>query len=77
MRRADEYRQYAAECLRVAQELSASEEKGRLLAMAQKWHELAKQAEGMRRADGAVVTTRADFQNCPGVVQPVRRPLPA
>jgi len=46
MTRADEYRQYAAECLRVAQELSSSEEKGRLLAMAQKWRELAEQAEG-------------------------------
>jgi hypothetical protein len=46
MRRADEYRQYAAERLHVAQELSSTEEKGRLLAMAQKWRELAEQAEG-------------------------------
>src|SRR5438552_1431934 len=45
MSRVDEYRRYAAECLRIAQETSDPEAKARLLNMAQKWRELGKKAE--------------------------------
>ena len=49
MSRVDEYRRYAAECLRIAQETSDPDAKARLLNMAQKWRELGKKAEGGRR----------------------------
>ena len=45
MSRVAEYRRYAAECLRIAQETSDPEAKARLLNMAQKWRELGKKAE--------------------------------
>jgi hypothetical protein len=45
MPRVDEYRRYAAECLRIAQQISDPKEKGRLLDMAQKWRELAERAK--------------------------------
>jgi hypothetical protein len=45
MARADEYRRYAAECIRVAQATSNPNDKQMMLAMAQKWRELAEKAE--------------------------------
>jgi hypothetical protein len=41
MARADEYRRYAAECVRVAQSTSNPNDKQMMLEMAQKWRELA------------------------------------
>jgi hypothetical protein len=38
---ADEYRRYAGECLRLAHDASDSDDKARLLQMAQAWHDLA------------------------------------
>jgi hypothetical protein len=45
MTRAEEYRQYAGECLRVAQGTTNSADKLIMLQMAQKWRELAEKAE--------------------------------
>jgi hypothetical protein len=45
MARVGEYRHYAAECLRIAQETCDPEEKARLVDMAQRWRELSKKAE--------------------------------
>ena len=45
MLRADEYRRYAAECLRIAQQAFDPAEKARLVDMAEKWRELAEKAE--------------------------------
>jgi hypothetical protein len=45
MARADEYRRYATECIRVAQVTAIPEHKAMLLQMAQKWRELAEKAE--------------------------------
>jgi hypothetical protein len=45
MSRAEEYRRYAAECIRVAQETADPNDKALLLEMAQKWRELAERAE--------------------------------
>jgi hypothetical protein len=45
MARADEYRRYAAECVRVAQTTSNPNDKQVMLEMAQKWHELAEKVE--------------------------------
>jgi hypothetical protein len=39
--RADEYRSYAAECVRLAQRAANDEDRARLLTMAQAWRELA------------------------------------
>lgn len=38
---ADQYRNYAAECLRLAQTVTNDDERARLLSMAQAWRELA------------------------------------
>lgn len=38
---ADDYRRYAGECLRLAQDTSNLDDKARLLQMAQAWHDLA------------------------------------
>ena len=46
MTRAEEYRRYAAECVRVAQQTNQMENKALLLRMAEKWRELASRAEG-------------------------------
>jgi hypothetical protein len=43
---ADEYRSYAAECLRLAQKARSDDERARLLSMGQAWRELADKAEG-------------------------------
>jgi hypothetical protein len=45
MARADEYRRYAAECLRVAQTTNIPSDKAMMLEMAQKWRELAERSE--------------------------------
>jgi hypothetical protein len=50
MTRAEQYRRYAAQCLRVAQETSNPNDKALLLEMAQKWRELAEKTE---REDGS------------------------
>lgn len=44
----DQYRQYAAECLRIAQETNDSAQKVRLLEMAEAWKSL---AEGNSKRD--------------------------
>jgi len=41
MATAEEYRGYAAECLRLAQEAKTDEDRARLLQMAQAWRDLA------------------------------------
>ena len=41
----EEYRQYAAQCLRVAQQVQNPHDKAMLLDMAQKWRALAKKVE--------------------------------
>jgi hypothetical protein len=50
MARADEYRRYAAECVRVAQTTSNPNDKQMMLDMAQKWRELAEKAERQNEA---------------------------
>jgi len=42
---ADQYRSYAAECLRLAQGAANAEDRARLLSMAQAWRELAAKLE--------------------------------
>jgi hypothetical protein len=49
MTRAEEYRQYAAECIRVAQQMQNPADKTMLLDMAQKWRALAAKAESEQR----------------------------
>jgi hypothetical protein len=43
--RAEDYRRYAAECLRIAQTISSPSEKSVLLQMAETWQRLASQIE--------------------------------
>ena len=45
MARADDYRQYAADLLRLAQEAKSERDKALLLEMAAKWRELAEKAQ--------------------------------
>jgi hypothetical protein len=45
MARAEEYRRYAAECVRVAQSTSNPNDKQMMLEMAQKWRDLAEKVE--------------------------------
>jgi hypothetical protein len=45
MARADEFRRYAAECVRVAQKTNNPNDKAMMLEMAQKWRELAERSE--------------------------------
>ena len=45
MSRADEYRKYAADCIRVAQRSNNSDDEAMLVHMAQKWRELADKVE--------------------------------
>jgi len=45
MTRGEEYRQYAAECIRVAQQIQNPHDKTMLLEMAQKWRDLAAKVE--------------------------------
>ena len=45
MSRSDEYGRYAAECMRVAQQIQNPGDRAAMLAMAQKWQELAEKAK--------------------------------
>lgn len=45
MGKAEEYRRYAAECIRLAQQTSDPSEKNALLSMAASWRRLAEHAE--------------------------------
>jgi hypothetical protein len=45
MQRAEEYRRYAAECIRVAHQSTDPHDKSLLLEMAQRWRELAARVE--------------------------------
>jgi len=51
MARADEYRRYAAECVRVAQTSGNPNDKKMMLEMAQKWRELAEKVERQNGAE--------------------------
>lgn len=53
MARAEDYRRYAAECLRVAQQLTDPTDKAKLVQMAQKWRELAQKADQSDEGDSA------------------------
>jgi hypothetical protein len=44
-RRAAEYRQFAADCLEVAERMSLREDRARIKEMAQRWLDLARKAE--------------------------------
>lgn len=46
----DRYKHYAAECVRVAQQIQDSADKTMLLDMAEMWQRMAKIAENMERA---------------------------
>jgi hypothetical protein len=48
MSTADEYRGYATDCLRLAQEATTPADKARFLQMAQAWRELADKADKPR-----------------------------
>lgn len=50
MASADRYKHYAAECVRVAQQIQDSADKTMLLDMAEMWRRLAEIAENMERA---------------------------
>jgi hypothetical protein len=51
MATADEYRGYAAECVRLARESTRPEDKARFLQMAQAWRELADKADNPRASN--------------------------
>jgi hypothetical protein len=50
--KADEHRERAAACLRLAQEASDDKSRSLYLMMAEAWHALAEKAEATERADG-------------------------
>ena len=84
MARADEYRRYAAECVRVAQTTSTPTDKQLMLEMAQKWRELAEKVERKeqpQRTEGGDTTAepvawvassdgRPTFPAAPNAAQP-------
>jgi hypothetical protein len=49
---ADKYTQYAAECIRVAQQICDPAQKTMLLDMAEKWRQVAESAEKKEPSDG-------------------------
>ncbi len=51
MGKAELYRHYAAECIRLAQHSSDSTEKSTLLGMAEAWRRLAERAENLNNND--------------------------
>ena len=55
MEKAQDYRRYAAECLRLAQTISSPAEKNTLLQMAETWRRVASQRES--RSLSSVTTT--------------------
>ena len=52
MARAEDYRRYGAECVRISQQTDNAQQKATLLQMAEKWLELAEKAERKRGSDG-------------------------
>jgi hypothetical protein len=50
--KAEEHRDRAAACLRLAQEASDDQSRSLFLLMAEAWHALAEKAEAPERADG-------------------------
>ncbi len=50
-----EYREYAAECLRLAQRAANEDDRARLLGMAQAWRVLADKAQGWRELANKLV----------------------
>jgi len=51
MGKAEQYRHYAAECVRLATQLQDTKEKQTLLAMAEVWRSLADRAKDVESAD--------------------------
>jgi len=51
MAKADEYRRYASECVRLAQHTSGTAEKALLLQMAETWRRLAERADARKPDD--------------------------
>jgi hypothetical protein len=51
MRKAEQYRHYAAECIRLAQQSHDISEKDTLLRMAEVWRRLAERAESLSERD--------------------------
>ncbi len=51
MGKAEQYRRYAAECIRLAQQSPSPPEKSILLSMAAAWRRLAEHAESMSERD--------------------------
>jgi len=49
--KSDEYRRYAAECLRAARDLAEPSTRGAMIDMARAWLRLAEQADSNSRAD--------------------------
>ena len=52
MGKAEQYRHYAAECIRLAQQTSDPKERDTLLGMAEAWRRLAERDETLRERDG-------------------------
>lgn len=52
MTKAEQYRRYAAECIRLAQQLQTPAEKDTLLHMAEAWWRVAERAERTPERDG-------------------------
>jgi hypothetical protein len=52
MGKVEQYRHYAAECLRLAQQTSVAAEKDTLLGMAEAWRRLAERAETNGKSEG-------------------------
>ena len=48
MARAEDYRRYAAECIRIARATNNAQEKATLIKMAEKWRQLAEKADHER-----------------------------
>jgi hypothetical protein len=49
MPKGEEYREFAAECLRVAHQLKDQTEKAKLIRMAQIWQELAEKSDALNK----------------------------
>ena len=52
MTKAEEHRERAADCLRLAQEASDDQSRSLYLVMAEAWHALAEKEEAYERGDG-------------------------
>ena len=51
MSKVEDYRRHARDCLLLADQIGTQEGRAALIAMAQRWYELAKQAEREERSD--------------------------